>query len=222
MTKLSRSKIELFLQCPRCFWLDVKKGVKRPPPAPYTINNAIDWLFKQEFDRHRDDGTRHPIIEKNKIDAVPFKHEDMAKWKHNFTGVRYEHEPSGFLVFGAVDDVWVNPQGELIVVDYKATGAKEHKIYDSYGRQMEIYQWLLRQNGFSVSPTAYFVFARVNKGSGFEETKLSFDIFVEPYRGDDAWIPGALIEAKKVYDMESPPEAHPECEYCLYREAARA
>jgi hypothetical protein len=228
MIKLSLSKIDLFTECPRCFWLDVKQGIKRPPPAPYTINNAIDYLLKQEFDIHRENGTRHPIMEENKIDAVPYQAPEMGKWRHNFTGVQHEHTSTGFLVFGAVDDIWVDPKGELIIVDYKATGAREHQIYDSYRRQMEIYQWLVRQNGYQVSPFGYFVFARVNKGNGFSANNkkeehggdLHFDLFVESYKGDDTWIPDALTRAKKTYDQKNPPSASPNCIYCEYRRGA--
>ena len=49
MIKLSRSKIELLFDCPRCFWLYAGKGIARPFGAPYTINNAVDFLLKQEF-----------------------------------------------------------------------------------------------------------------------------------------------------------------------------
>ena len=231
MTKLSRSKIDLFIECPRCFWLDVKQGIKRPPPPPYTINSAIDYLLKQEFDIYRGKGTPHPIMVKNNIDAIPYKHEKMNEWRHNFTGVRYHHKPTDFLVTGAVDDVWVNPKGELIVVDYKSTGANQHKIHDSYKRQMDIYQWLLRQNGFDVSKTGYFVFARVSKAGGFRsarlepgegggEAVLAFDIFVEPLEGDDSWVAASLKDARETYDQDKPPKPSPVCEYCRYRGAA--
>ncbi len=218
MQKISRSKIELFLECPRCFWLDVKHKIKRPPPAPYTINNAIDYLLKQEFDRYREKGERHPIMTENNIDAVPYQSSYLNKWRHNFTGVAHLHEPTDFHVYGAVDDVWVNPKGELIVVDYKATGAKQHQIYDSYKRQMEIYQWLLAQNGFAVSPTGYFVFAKANKEGGFGNGKaaLPFDIFVEPLEGDNSWVDGALSSARDVFDSDEPPIPGEECEHCVY------
>jgi RecB family exonuclease len=226
MQKLSRSKLELFTECQRCFWLDVKMGVKRPPGFPFTINNAIDFLLKAEFDVHREKGTKHAVMEKNNIDAIPFAHENLNKWRHNFTGIQFEHKPTDFLVYGAVDDLWINPDGELMVVDYKATGAKQHQIYESYGRQMEIYQWLLRQNGFDVSRTGYFVFAQVNKGEGFGNgtAALAFDLYVEPYTaaddGGESWIEHALLNAKKTYDKTTAPEATPTCDYCLYRAAA--
>lgn len=230
MTKLSRSKIELFSECPRCFWLEMKQGIKRPQPAPYTINNAVDYLLKQEFDIHREKGMPHPVMKKNKIDAVPYQTPEIHKWRQNFTGVQYHHKPTDFLVYGAVDDVWINPEGELIVVDYKATGANQHQIYDSYRRQMEVYQWLLRMNGFKVSDVGYFVFARVNKGSGFGNDQvlqaglgqavLSFDLFVEPLEGDDSWLPAVLIRARETFDLSKAPSASGACQYCRYRESA--
>ena len=222
MVKLSRSKLELFLECPRCFWLYVKQGIKRPQGPPFTLNLAVDYLLKQEFDVHREKGTPHPVMKKHKIEAVPYAHDDIHKWRQNFTGVQFHHKPTDFLVFGAVDDIWVNPKGELMVVDYKATGAKEHKIYDSYKRQLEIYQWLLRQNGFKVSPTGYFVFARVNKTDGFGmgAAALAFDMFVEPQEGDDSWVDGGLKSARKVFDSDAAPQPSGSCEYCAYTKAA--
>ena len=222
MTKLSRSKLELFLDCRKCFWLDLKQGIKRPPGFPFTLNNAVDFLLKEEFDVHRAKGTPHPVMKKNKIDAIPFQHEKLNQWRHNFTGVQFHHEPTDFLVTGAVDDIWVNPDGELIVVDYKATGAREHKIYDSYRRQMEVYQWLLRQNKFDVASVGYFVFARVDKGKGFGDgiASLAFDLFVEPLVGDDSWVEQALMSARKTLDEPKAPDSTPACDYCNYRRAA--
>ena len=218
MIKLSRTKIELFLNCPRCFWLDMQKGVKRPPPAPYTINLAIDSLLKQEFDVCRENGTAHYIIKKYNINAIPYKCDQINTWRTNFTGVQFHHKPTDFLVFGAVDDVWVNPEGELIVVDYKATGAKEYKIYDSYKRQMEVYQWLLAMNGYKVSKTGYFLFAKVNKEGGFAEGKLFFDLSLEPLEGDSSWVEGAITKASKL--LKTPiPDSNPECIYCQFAQS---
>jgi len=77
--KLSRSKIDLFLECPRCFYYDRRLGVGRPPGYPFALNSAVDALLKQEFDIHRAKGTKHPLIEKYGIDAKPVAHEDLDK-----------------------------------------------------------------------------------------------------------------------------------------------
>jgi CRISPR/Cas system-associated exonuclease Cas4 (RecB family) len=219
MIKLSRSKIELFQDCPRCFWLDMNKGVKRVPPAPYTINTAIDGLLKQEFDVCRENGTAHYIIKKYSISAIPYKCAEINKWRHNFTGIQFHHKTTDFLVYGAVDDVWVNPEGELIVVDYKATGAKQYQIYPQYKRQLEIYQWLLIQNGYKVSKTGYFLFAKVNKEGGFAEGKLSFDLALEPLEGDSFWVEEAILAARKIIDGPIPvPKA--DCAHCQFVQSA--
>jgi CRISPR/Cas system-associated exonuclease Cas4 (RecB family) len=218
MIKLSRSKIDLFLECPRCFWLEMKKGIRRPQPAPYTINSAIDILLKQEFDIYREKQKPHPVMEKFKIKAVPFNHPEISNWRNTFNGIQFYHEPTDFFIFGGIDDVWINSKNELIIVDYKATGANQHKIYDSYERQMEIYQWLFRNNNFLVSDIGYFVFARVNKENGFESESpvLSFDLFIEPYKGDTSWIEQTLLSAKKVLESETPPDPSFTCEFCKY------
>ena len=77
--KLSRSKIELFIQCPRCFWLDARMRIKRPNGPPFSLNNAVDELLKKEFDVYRKAAKPHPIMLDNQIKAVPFQHDDLDK-----------------------------------------------------------------------------------------------------------------------------------------------
>ena len=75
--KLSRSRIEAFMNCPRCFYLDRRLGVGQPPSFPFTLNSAVDKLLKKEFDIHRANKTQHPLMKAYGIDAVPFQHKDM-------------------------------------------------------------------------------------------------------------------------------------------------
>ena len=225
--KISRSKIDLFWECPRCFYLEQKLGVKRPSTAPFTLNSAVDFLLKKEFDIHRAKGNPHPLMKKYGIDAVPYKHKDLDRWRHNFTGVQALHQPTNFLVFGAVDDIWENARGELHVVDYKATSKdevidnlNETRWHNQYRRQMEVYQWLLRQNAFAVSDTGYFVYANAYRDREAFDGKLEFDVRVIPYAGSGDWIEDVLRRARKCLMSERIPETGELCEYCPYRESA--
>ncbi len=119
--KLSRSRIENFIRCPRCFWLAQRLKINQPSSPPFLINSAIDTLLKAEFDTYRQKGEQHPWQVEFKVDAKPFAHENLDRWRHVFTGVQYLHKPTNLLISGGVDDVWVTPKGELVVVDYKAT-----------------------------------------------------------------------------------------------------
>lgn len=223
--RLSRSKIDLFVQCPKCFYLDTKLGVARPPGFPLTLNIAVDELLKKEFDIHRAAQTAHPIMKQYAVDALPFQHPDMNKWRDSLRyGVEFLHPTTGLSVRGGVDDVWINPKGELIVVDYKATAKKDAPTLDGdlgaqYKRQMEIYQWLFKQNGFSVSPTGYFVYVNGKKDVEAFDGKLEFNTTLLACQGDDSWVDKTLEQIKSCLDGNSVPSTGPDCDYCSYRES---
>jgi len=224
--KVSRSKIELFKQCPRCFWLDVRLKIKRPEGPPFNINKAIDELFKKEFDGYRLKGEAHPLMVAHNIKAKPFAHEKLEDWRETFVGVQHMHEPTNLLVFGGIDDVWVDDEtGELIVVDYKATAKDKEVSIDSgwqisYKRQVEVYQWLLRQNGLRVSNTAYFVYANGRSDLDAFNDRIEFRTKVIPYEGSDSWIEPTLHTMKTCMDGEMPGMGESimggECEFCAY------
>lgn len=223
--KLSRSKIELFLNCPRCFFLDNKLGIRRPAGFPFNLNSAVDALLKKEFDIHRAKKTKHPLMKTYGIDAVPFAHEKMNDWRHNFTGVEYQSPHVNYLVTGAIDDLWQNSDGEIHVVDYKATSKDGEVSLDAdwqigYKRQMEIYQWLLRKNGFVVSDTGYFVYCNGDADREAFDGKLEFDVKIIPYTGKASWIDGVLSDIHTTLGGEVIPEQGEDCEYCAYREMA--
>ena len=123
---VSRSGIDLFVQCPRCFYIDKRLGTGRPPGFPFSLNSAVDALLKKEFDTHRAAGTAHPLMKEYDIDAVPYAHKELDAWRDSLRrGIQFLHEPTNLLIRGGVDDVWVAPTGELIIVDYKATSKTE-------------------------------------------------------------------------------------------------
>ncbi len=223
--KVSRSKIELYMQCPRCFWLDVRLKIKRPDGPPFQINKAIDELLKKEFDGYRQKQAPHPWMTDNQIKAVPMQHDDLDKWRHNFTGVFTLHQPTNLHVFGAIDDIWVSDSGEAIVVDYKATAKQSDVSLDadwqiSYKRQMEVYQWLLRQNGLSVSNTAYFVYTNGRLDVDGFYNKVEFRTKIIGYTGDDSWIEPTLIKMKECMESEMPQVGKAamggDCDFCTY------
>jgi len=229
--KVSRSKIDLFSECPRCAYLDMRLGVKRPSMPAFTLNNAVDELLKREFDIHRANGSKHPLVEKYGLDAVPFNDPRMEEWRDALRrGIAYLHEPTNILVRGGIDDVWVTPAKELIIVDYKATSKKigpstEDDLYDSYKRQLEIYQWLFRKNGFAVSPTVYFVYVNGKSDAKAFDGKLEFDIELIPYTGSDTWVEPAVYDLKKMLMSDEIPPigiafGGGPCDYCTYRENA--
>lgn len=223
--QLSRSKIDLFVECPRCFVLDVKHGIGRVPMPSFTLNNAVDTLFKNEFDIYRKAKQPHPEFAHYGIDAIPYHCPELEQWRKNFTGIRWESKQHGWTFFGAVDDLWVTPANALIVADYKATSKAPDKapnadnIYPGYRRQLEFYQFLLRRLGFDVEPRAWLVYANGIKTRERFDARLEFDISFIPHDGDDAWVAGALDNAVAAIESTDLPNAAPDCKWCQYRHA---
>ena len=224
--RLSRSKIELFVECPRCFYLDNKLGTARPRGPAFTLNVAVDALFKKEFDTYRKNKAPHPLMIKYGVSAIPFSHKSLNTWRENFEGMEYAHKETGFTISGAIDDVWEGSDGKLIVVDYKAT-AKDGTIEtlsdssweEQYKRQIGVYQWLLTQNGFTVSNIGYFVYANGDSSPDSFENTLKFETTLVPCEGDTTWIEPTLLEIKKCLESNALPSIGEGCEFCPYREA---
>src|SRR3990167_8121485 len=165
--KISRSGLKLFLECPKCFWLDVRHKIKRPPGYPYTLSAAVDYLVKREFDGYRERGELPPVLINAGIKGAKlYNGDDLAEWRNNFKGISFVDENLNARLYGAVDDVLEFSDGSLAVVDYKSSGSKEITIYDDYQKQMDVYTYLLGKNGFATQPHAYFVFYVVQKDGG--------------------------------------------------------
>ncbi|MCP6718548.1 MAG: PD-(D/E)XK nuclease family protein [Patescibacteria group bacterium] len=221
--RISRSKIDLFLQCPRCFYLDRRIGLGRPGMPGWALNSAVDHLLKKEFDLLRKNGESHALMKEYGVDAVPFKHKDMPAWRddyYKYLGASVLHRKSNLEICGIIDDIWVNEKNkELYIVDYKATSTSreislEDEYKQGYKKQMEIYQWIFRQMGFNISNTGYFLFANAGKNRDKFDGKLEFKASILPYNGDDSWVDPAIMDLKKCLDSDVIPNAGEGCEHC--------
>lgn len=180
--------------------------------------------MKKEFDHYRDIQQPHPLMLQYGIQAVPFQHKDLDTWRSNFKGITFLHE-SNFLLSGAIDDVWANGNGELIICDFKATASKEKVIElnttyrQSYRKQLEFYQYIFRNNGFKVSEKCYLIYANGKSDRDSFNGKLEFDMQILELIGDTSWVDGALSGARECL-MGNLPEPNPDCELCSYVQLA--
>jgi hypothetical protein len=224
---VSRSKIDLFLECPRCFYLDRKLGLARPSMPGFSLNSAVDALLKNEFDLLRKSGEKHELMKKYGVDAVPFSHPDLAIWRddvNRWEGASVIHRPTNLRISGIIDDIWINPKKELNIVDYKATSTSavislEDEYKQGYKKQIEVYQWIFRQLGFKVSDTGYFVYANAGRNRPNFDARLEFDLQIISHTGDTSWIEATVFAVKKCLESTNIPASGPDCEYCAYRKS---
>ena len=222
--RISRSTVEKYIQCPRCCVLEKIHNIK-PPSLPFTLNIAVDNLCKNEFDHYRNRQEPHPLCIENRINAVPFNHKDINIWRNNYKGLRYKSIDYNYDFGGAIDDVWLKDNGELIIVDVKSTAKNKfdwndiYQKYDypkSYKRQLEMYQWLFEKNGFKVAKEAYILYFNGKKNKNFFNKKLEFDFHLIKLNCSTKWVEKKIFETVDLLRSKTFPKSSKNCEYCNY------
>jgi hypothetical protein len=218
--QLSRSKIDLFIDCPRCFHAEVALGLPRIGSFPFTLNNAVDHLFKAEFDRYRASREPHPLFATVDLKAVPYQHPQFPTWRTNSKGIRWTDPETGWTLTGAVDDLWQDVDGTLYVADYKATSKAgditAESLQPAYRRQAEVYQFLVRRQQLVVSDTAWFVYANGIKTGDRFDNRLPFTTVLIPYVGNDDWVLETFRRAVETAVSPSAPPARVGCVWCKF------
>ncbi|OUW02797.1 MAG: hypothetical protein CBD16_03825 [Betaproteobacteria bacterium TMED156] len=237
--ELSRSRIENFIKCPACFYLQQVKGVKYPSIPGFNINEATDILLKRDFDQYRGKTETHPfLIKRGMSHVVPYQHDDFELWTQSLHfgsegRMHTVHEPSNIKFGGGLDDIWRNTQtDELHIVDYKSTSQKtkgkqitlDDKWKAAYKRQMDMYVWIMRQKDFNVSSTGYFLYCDGDRFSDYEflcsdEAVMKFKISLIPYTVNTDWIEPTLLKIRKCLLAKDAPAHYPDCEYGRFIDA---
>jgi len=211
--QLSPSSLDLFLECPCCFWLEKRQGIRRPPPYPYALNSAVDLLLKEEFDGYRRKQEPHPLLTAHNIPAKLFPNQDLLnQWRSNFSGIRYYDKDLDATLFGAVDDVLQFPDGKLAPLDYKSTGSSVATIYDRFQLQMDAYAYLLERNGFKTTGKGYLAFYIVDKKNGFAD-RLPFRKEIQEVDTNTSDIMDIFRDAVVLLRKNAPPSHSQDCQF---------
>lgn len=219
--QLSPNSLNLFLECPHCFWLEKRKGIKRPQPYPYALNAAVDVLLKAEFDSYRQKSQPHPLLVDHKISAKLFSNQKLLdQWRNNFEGLRYYDDDQQATLFGAVDDVLEFNDGKLAPLDYKSTGSTAANVYDRFQIQMDTYTFLLEKNGYKTNRKGYLAFYIVDKENGFND-RLPFKKEIHEIDTDPSDVYQIFSDAVAALKRVSPLPHSPDCQYAKWLKGAR-
>ena len=219
--QLSPNSLNLYLECPHCFWLEKKLGIRRPPPYPYALNSAVDTLLKEEFDGYRAKNEPHPLLVSNNVPAKLFPNQKLLnQWRSNFSGIRYFDPEVGATLFGAVDDILEFSGGKLAPLDYKSTGSKVANVYDRFQIQMDIYTYLLEKNGFATPRKGYLAFYVVDKNNGFQD-RLPFKKELHEIETNPDDVRDLFQGAVEVLKKDEPPSHSPDCKFNQWLKSAK-
>ena len=208
--KFSPSSLSLLKDCPRCFWLKFNKQIKRPEGIFPSLPSGMDKILKIHFDNYMKQGKLPPELEELK-DVKLFDDEELLKvWRSNFKGIPWEDEEKN-LFRGAIDNL-LKKGKKLIVLDYKTRG---YPLKDDtaahYQDQLDIYNLLLRKNGYETEDYAYLLFYHPDKVNKKGEIIFNKDLVKMKINVKNA--ENIFNEAKKVLKGKIP-KASEECKYC--------
>jgi hypothetical protein len=200
--RLSRSQLQNFLKCERCFYRNHILHIKDEPSLPFSINNAVDALSKKEFDQHRQTQTVPEIFAEKGYSLVPFNHPNITQWQDQLHhGLEHAIPGTNFIGYGGIDDMMQDPvTKKIFLIDHKATSKQgtvtiDAPWQDGYKQQIEIYQYLAEKNGLDVADTSYFVYSNARKDLEGFHNRLEFTRDIIPYEGDRRWVEQAFIAA---------------------------
>jgi hypothetical protein len=237
--ELSRSRIENFVRCPACFYMQQVEKISFPSIPGFLLNEATDVLLKTYFDKFRS-RQECPDYLRNQgyYHLIPFQHTDFELWTQSLhfgaSGRMHTNvEEHNLKVGGGLDDVWYNTDsGKLHIVDYKSTSKKTDgpELLDgffaqAYKRQMDFYVWVMRRMGFDVCDTGYFLYVNGDRDTDVdfldgEHGKMMFKVSLLPYDVNTDWIEGTLAEIKRTLHLPTRPNHAKACEYGAFLDAA--
>jgi len=223
MTKsfqVSPSGLNLFKDCPRCFWLEKVRNIKRPRGIFPSLPSGMDRVIKDYFDRYRAKRTLPPELQ----DRKEFKdislyedHPQLERWRNWRTGLEYFE--GDVRLFGALDDLLVK-DGLYIPFDYKTKGSptNEEDATKYYQTQLDCYALMLEGNGFKTLGYGFLLY--YSPKTVGEQGNVTFEI--QPIK-----IETNVDRAKELFRKsaaivnEPAPKASANCEYCGWLEKFR-
>lgn len=209
---LSYSSLSLFRECPRCFWLDKVKGIKRPDTIFPSLPSGMDGVIKKYFDKYRSKGELPPEL-KGKIKGKLFSNQALLEeWRNWRKGLRYTDKKTGVSLMGALDDCLIHDK-HYLPLDYKTRGypAKEDTA-GYYQHQLDIYTLLLQENGYETNGCAYLVFYHPLEHN--DGGKITFHLHPVEVETDQKRALNLLREAASVLSRDTCPPADSECGFC--------
>ena len=214
--KFSPSSLSLMKECPRCFWLYFNKEIKRPDTIFPSLPSGMDKILKVHFDSFRDKGLLPPELKELNGEVKLFSDiELLNEWRSNFKGIQYK-DKNGNLFRGAVDNL-LQKGKKLIVLDYKTRGFPlKEDTAAHYQDQLDIYNYLLRKNGYKTENYAYLLFYHPSSINENGDVIFHTDLIKMNIKIKNA--EAIFDKALKVLNSKMP-KADKECGFCKWKEA---
>jgi hypothetical protein len=211
------------LECPKCFWLSIVKKIKRPDTPFPSLPGGMDKILKEHFDKFMEKNELPPELKDQECDKDGCKlfnnKEKLKIWRNNFKGLELIDKKSGVILHGAIDNILVKGK-KLIVLDYKTRGYPlKENTHEHYQAQMDLYNFLLRENGYDTEDYTYLLFYYPNHVA--ETGEVIFDTKLIKIKTNVKDGEKLFKKAIKIVQMKEAPKSSKDCEFCRWGEKIR-
>ena len=221
--KLSPSSLNLYLECPRCFWLRFNKGITRPEGPSSTLPRGMDYTLKNYYDSYRGKGLPPELVGQVPGRLLQDQSRINEMRKHSFGFPLSSHIWFG----GALDEALELEDGSVVPLDNKTKGFPPKEAHWTHLAQMSGYSLILREKGIQTKNVAYLVHWFFDHKNMKDSDPLDFNVAVEEVRTDPNQTHQLILEAIETLKGEIPPigqrsgpDSDEPCSFCLYRQAA--
>ncbi len=213
--RFSPSSLSLLKECERCFWLQFRLNMRRPDGIFPTLPTGMDRILKAHFDSFRDRKMLPPELKRLEGYSLFGQKELLEEWRNNFAGIRWK-DGQGNILMGAIDNILVKG-GKLVVLDYKTRGYPIKETTGEYYKdQMDIYNFLLRKNGFETEDYSYLLFYHPDKVHETGEIIFHSDLVKLKVSVENA---ESIIRKAVEILAEDLPKQNGSCAYCNWQNA---
>ncbi|HDZ85685.1 MAG TPA: hypothetical protein ENH35_04020 [Candidatus Moranbacteria bacterium] len=204
--------LNLFRDCPRCFWLHYNEKVRRPRGIFPSLPGGMDLVIKDYFDQYR--GSLPPEIDGKVKGKLIEDVKLMNRWRNWRTGLEYTDKKLNATLFGALDEC-IEYEGKYIPVDYKTRGSapREGDSERYYQTQLDTYALLLEANGYKAEGTAYLIYYYPQKVG--KNGVVTFSVETKELTASPDRVKKIFEDAVKLLRGPAPKD-HSNCEYCSW------
>lgn len=226
MLKLSPSSLNVYLECPRCFWLRFVKGIKRPEGPASTLPSGVDYTLKNHYDSWRAEGLPPELESFLKGKARLLRDQALA---NEMRRIGYGVSLGQDVWFGgALDDALELGDGAIVPLDNKSKGFPPYDPHWTHVAQMSGYTLILQEKGLKTRPIAYLAHWFLDHKHMVPENPLKFRIRVDAVKTDPERIRAKIFEAAAALEGPMPEPGSKSgrfgteaCAFCAYGTSGR-
>ncbi|MBI2175274.1 MAG: PD-(D/E)XK nuclease family protein [Parcubacteria group bacterium] len=209
---LSPSGLSLLSRCPRCFWLQYRRGIRQPEGIQSRLANRFDGVIKAYFDTYRGGDVLPPLV----------AGQVEGKLEHPFQETYFYHHDDDYGLMGKLDECLVRADGTFTPVDHKTASSdpRTRDLLPAYQTQLDIYAFLLGSNRKKPSGIGHLIYFYPADGADLHEG-FQMEVIVKTLDTSTDAAHEKFMEGVAALEGEMPFAAD-NCPFCLWYDAMTA